>query len=700
MSTHASTGLYKEDLYCSNPNNLITNELQTLQTPGIDDYYFIIPHAAPFFVETLEIRNHQSGQLYVEGVDYLIGHYFVDAMRSLKRPLAGSIRFLRRNITGTVRLKYHTVGGQWGFNSNAILEELASKQLNPIVRSWELIDVLPAKFPTIDHDQSVDQLVGSDQIVSAIERISDVLEATAAGTSEAHISNRNNPHQVTKAQVGLGSVANYAPATLAQVLDVNLATAYVTPQTLHHALNNGVIASLNQHVNDTNNPHKTTKAQVGLGSVPNLPLANSTQAIDPLNNATFMSPYTTALMIQRLASTERVDDLELALQAFIDRRDNPHQVTAAQVGTLTTAEIEALITGAGTGEAITLGGYTLEQILDMVVEDTEMTTILEGLSTTFIEQMTRIYEVDPDLEDDIAEDNAAYQAQFLRNFTVGNGGYTVSSSEGTGIIRTTEVITRDVAVSGVEKMAFAGNMIYGIAANGGVVGMTEDSLAVENTYNGDHPLFSTSNSISVIKSTRTARYMQKVSGALMRSTGPAHVEQLALSFNDFWCNTEYKYPGELVIVDVAGGLDVYGHPEFNDAFQPFYRAVRDAYDWEDFVDLAIVDTHIVMLFGDVAIAGEINREGTMSFGPIREVVQGATAISGNGNHIGILDGNGKLHFVGELEGCEDEIDSVVTDFACGGGFTIIADDKGFIEVWGGAPDNSLLFDVPMRHDYV
>src|SRR5690606_8684835 len=117
-----TTGLYEEDLYCSNPNNLITNELQTLQVPAVDEYYFIIPHAAPFYVETLEVRNHHTGALYHEGTDYVVGHRFIDAMKSLKRPIAGSIRFLRKNITGIVRLKYHTVVGQWGYNSAAILE--------------------------------------------------------------------------------------------------------------------------------------------------------------------------------------------------------------------------------------------------------------------------------------------------------------------------------------------------------------------------------------------------------------------------------------------------------------------------------------------------------------------------------------------------------------------------------------------------
>ena len=58
-----------------------------------------------------------------------------------------------------------------------------------------------------------------------------------------HIQNRNNPHNVTKQQVGLGNVANVEQASK---------------------------QDFQNHLNNHNNPHAVTKHQVGLGNVDNI----------------------------------------------------------------------------------------------------------------------------------------------------------------------------------------------------------------------------------------------------------------------------------------------------------------------------------------------------------------------------------------------------------------------------------------------
>lgn len=705
MSTHASTGLYDEDLYCSNPNNLITNELQTLQTPGLDDYYFIIPHAAPFFVETLEVRNHQTGQLYVEGTDYLIGHYFVDAMRSLKRPIAGSIRFLRKNITGTVRLKYHTVGGQWGFNANAILEELASKQLNPIVRSWEQIDVIPQKFPTIDHDQPVDRLVGSEDIVEAIDRIGDIIEATAAGTSESHISDFNNPHRVTKDQVGLDQVQNYNIATLSQALNANLNTAYITPHSLHHVLGELVLPQIQAHINNTNNPHGTTKVHVGLGSVPNLPLANATQAIDPLNNAAFMSPYTTALMVQSLIPTDRIDDLELALQAFMARRDNPHQVTAAQVGTLTTAEIQALIVSAGSGEAITFNGYTFEQFMDLVVEETEMVDILQQMSQAYGSHDIGLTPIGNDEMAAVTTTNLDRDDSLPVDLFAGVGGYVVVSGENAGTLHSIhDQYLSTPAVRGVNSLSFHAELGYGIANNGGVIALVEGSPEVENTYNGNHPSFDEANAAQAVYTTRTARWIHTEDNRLVRSTGPADAQVIATGVEEVWLNTEYKKLGEFVVYQTSAGFFAAGDAGFVTAFNNWKTQVGTTV-LEQISEFAITDDHFAYLKIDDQQVGTaeviaIERTDTqISFGTPETLGGNTVTVSGTGAHVAALDTEGKLSFTGDLEAAEEDIDGEYVEVAAGGGFTVLLDRFGFVEFWGDSPNNRLHYNErwEMKH---
>lgn len=86
----------------------------------------------------------------------------------------------------------------------------------------------------------------------------------------AHIQNKNNPHNVTKQQVGLGNVTNVEQAS---------------KQDFQH------------HLDNHNNPHSVTKAQVGLGNVMNVEQASKQE-----------------------------------FNSHATNRNNPHGVTKSQVG--------------------------------------------------------------------------------------------------------------------------------------------------------------------------------------------------------------------------------------------------------------------------------------------------------------------------------------------------------------------------------
>lgn len=86
----------------------------------------------------------------------------------------------------------------------------------------------------------------------------------------AHIQNQNNPHNVTKQQVGLGNVVNVEQASKVDFQD---------------------------HSNNRNNPHGVTKTQVGLGNVTNVEQATKQE-----------------------------------FNAHATNRNNPHSVTKYQVG--------------------------------------------------------------------------------------------------------------------------------------------------------------------------------------------------------------------------------------------------------------------------------------------------------------------------------------------------------------------------------
>lgn len=428
---YSTTFLYPEDLNGTLPSNLIPSETHTLQAPGPNDYYFIIPKAAPFFVDSLIVVNPATSQPYVEGDDYQVGHLFIEAMNSTGRPIAGSIRFMKPSIVGQVRLTYRTLGGPWGFSDQAILRELSNKHLNPLIRSWGDIDVLPYSFPPLPHDQRIDSLVGSAEINATLEKIAEILEATAEGTSKSHIDDRNNPHVVTAVQVGLGNVPNFAMANDQQHLDATRNDLFTNPRGVQLLVNKFAVVPLNAHIQATGNVHDMVPADIGLGNVPNWLPASPVNAIDPTNNTSFMTPYTTSLLIQKLQNDPRLDQLIIDFNNHLTAQ-NPHGITPQLIGTYTSEQIDeklqALEQG---GDAATFDGKTPDDWIAMFPAVGDINEILQQLFEVYLSANTSLGELDvedPVTPGDIAERNASkiswgfgeYQAYGLYN-SLGNG---------------------------------------------------------------------------------------------------------------------------------------------------------------------------------------------------------------------------------------------------------------------------------------
>lgn len=88
----------------------------------------------------------------------------------------------------------------------------------------------------------------------------------------AHIGNTSNPHKVTKAQVGLGNVQNLAPA------DMPVSTAQATSIADAKAAGTKAQTDLSTHANRKDNPHNVTRAQLGLATTDQVVFAKTTAA--------------------------------------------------------------------------------------------------------------------------------------------------------------------------------------------------------------------------------------------------------------------------------------------------------------------------------------------------------------------------------------------------------------------------------------
>lgn len=85
-----------------------------------------------------------------------------------------------------------------------------------------------------------------------------------------HIANKSNPHTVTKTQVGLGNVNNTSDA------DKPVSTAQATAIADAKAAGTAAQTSINSHAGRRDNPHTVTRAQLGLATTDHVVFAKTT----------------------------------------------------------------------------------------------------------------------------------------------------------------------------------------------------------------------------------------------------------------------------------------------------------------------------------------------------------------------------------------------------------------------------------------
>ena len=112
----------------------------------------------------------------------------------------------------------------------------------------------------------------TDAAKTTLERLIQDSDRVIKESLDAHIGNKSNPHNVTKAQVGLGNVQNLAPAGMP------VSTAQAAAIADAKAAGTKAQTDLSTHVNRRDNPHNVTRAQLGLATTDQVVFAKTTAA--------------------------------------------------------------------------------------------------------------------------------------------------------------------------------------------------------------------------------------------------------------------------------------------------------------------------------------------------------------------------------------------------------------------------------------
>ncbi|QVD49377.1 hypothetical protein LUCX_307 [Xanthomonas phage vB_XciM_LucasX] len=372
------------DLTGEAATNLVAAEQRTIGAPGSSRA--IVPTRGPFYTRRLVVRNKTTGVELIPDTDYRPVHMFLAASQRACQEICSVLLFLPTCQATEVEFDYQAIGGDYSSSVSMIEQMLASLDLDNRTVLWGDIIGAPEYFPPTAHLHDIGDVYGFEYVVVALEQIRRaillgdqaafdeqrqyidlrdnelraLIQSAQNGLGE-HINNTSNPHQTTKGQVGLGAVENYPVATQVQAEAGTSNVVYMTALTTKQAIAAQVGGAFNAHVANTNNPHQVTKGQVGLGSVVNYPLASTAQAQAGSGDA-YMTATLSGAAIAALALTP--------LNAHINNTNNPHNTNKGHVGlgnvdnflTATTAQAQA-----GTATNLFMTPATSKALIDAAV---------------------------------------------------------------------------------------------------------------------------------------------------------------------------------------------------------------------------------------------------------------------------------------------------------------------------------------------
>lgn len=331
---------YPLDLSGKAATNLVIGELHDVS--GIKKGVFV-PNGGPFYVKDLVVRNAATGETLVPTSQYLVLQPFSEAME-LSGLEVCSVVFIKDPDVESVTIDYRVVGGEFSWTTYAIKELIETLDMDNRPVAWGDILGKPNAYPPTPHLHDLGDTYGWEYIAHQLEGIRTAILTGDAASHEsiieqliqignsvdgnvellrnqltAHANDKTNPHVVTKAQVGLGLVENYPPATDAEA-DAGVSdTTVLTPRT--GARLAGIMAdrSVDTHVNDKSNPHDVGAAQVGLGSVQNYGIATRQDVIATLQN--FEDIFNTWQRYSHLSNSMNAVPSELTAWSYVAETD-------------------------------------------------------------------------------------------------------------------------------------------------------------------------------------------------------------------------------------------------------------------------------------------------------------------------------------------------------------------------------------------
>ncbi len=252
MTTQLMPIIYPLDTTGLSINNKIVKEPHTLAVKRIRA---IAPNNAPFYKDSVIVYDANSNDRVLATTEYTFFGLQEIASANIGKEIYGIILIHNSAVSNNVKVSYQTVGGEYtrDLSNTKKLLDILNNDSRSI--AWPNIIEKPDAFNPSLHLHSIGDVTGFEYLVAAIERLIQTIRV------------KNS----------------YALDELLEYVDEKLAIQY--PITASPNQDPVDVIGFNNHIQNTNNPHQTTKAQVGLDLVQNYTTATMSDLTSPVQNA-------------------------------------------------------------------------------------------------------------------------------------------------------------------------------------------------------------------------------------------------------------------------------------------------------------------------------------------------------------------------------------------------------------------------------
>lgn len=196
--------------------NMVIGEEITITAKTTTNFLFVLPAQGPYFWDSLAVKLIPAvgdAVTLLPGVDFNPGYQYFEATARCNRMIAGAIQLVNVNSTGKLLVKYNCVGGGYTPTASQIDNIRANEKRDPMFTTWEMVcGDAGVMLPSFP---TMDQVWGGLDDSALTKTIEELERLGLVVQIRPNLLSEptSSVFIPTKAEIGLGNVPNYPVST-------------------------------------------------------------------------------------------------------------------------------------------------------------------------------------------------------------------------------------------------------------------------------------------------------------------------------------------------------------------------------------------------------------------------------------------------------------------------------------------------------